>query len=88
MKQRISSEGRWCAPRSGWQAVSTLSDVCRRKPRGAGTTQVSPVGYRQAWDRIAKTVLRWRGVMPLRKHRDRGYMLTRYGMNFVSAGAE
>ena len=58
----------------------------KAKQAGRGTTQVYAVPEAQAWQ-IAKTVFLWSGTQPLQEHRDEGYMLTRNGFDFVTAGA-
>jgi len=66
---------------------ATMNDVVRVKEAGAeGTIKVYPVNAGQAWE-IAKTVFRWEGSDAIEEHRDKGFMLTSSGMNFVSWGA-
>lgn len=66
---------------------ATMNDVVRVKESGTeGTAQVYPVTTDQAWD-IAKTVFRWEGSDAIEEHKEKGYMLTSSGMNFVSWGA-
>src|SRR6266705_3018420 len=86
MKQRIVTGVALVCAVLWLASCQTLSDVVQAKAQGGGTTQVSPVETDQAWT-IAKTVLRWEGSDAIEEHRDQGYMLTRSGMNFVSAGA-
>jgi hypothetical protein len=66
---------------------ATMNDVVRVKEAGSeGTTRVYPVNADQGWE-IAKTVFRWEGSDAIEEHRDKGFMLTSSGMNFVSWGA-
>jgi hypothetical protein len=47
----------------------------RDKERGRGTSKIYPVNADLAW-KIAKMVLRWKGMDPIEEHPSEGYMLT------------